>query len=278
MHKLPAETKLMGGKTRTRFDDFLALHISLTDEIHGVGQFLPWHRRYLQVYEQTLREKCGYKGAQPYWDQSLDVNNFPGSPVFDPVFGFGGNGVDVPGSSGPWNNLSFVGGFTGGGCVTDGPFAHFNLSVGPGTTATNHCLTRGFNTVALNFIGPASVALMYNDTTFAMFRKDLEGTPSADSFRIHDGGHLAVAGEMCDRYSSPADPLFFLHHANLDRHWWQWQKLDLSHRLTDISGQSSVDPPFKNVTLDYQLKMDVLAPLVPIRNVMDVRSLCYNYV
>jgi tyrosinase len=139
-----------------------------------------------------------------YWDQSNDVNNFAASPVFDPVFGFGGNGADVPGSSGPWNNLSFVGGFTGGGCVQDGRFAHHNLSVGPGTTATNHCLTRGFNSVALAYVGSNMIAQMYQDKTFGEFRIDLEGTPSASSFRIHDGGHLAVAGEMCDRYSSPA--------------------------------------------------------------------------
>jgi tyrosinase len=65
LHLLPSKTQLMGGKPRTRYDDFLALHISLTDEIHGVGQFLPWHRRLLRVYEEALRTECHYRGAQP---------------------------------------------------------------------------------------------------------------------------------------------------------------------------------------------------------------------
>jgi tyrosinase len=65
LHVLPATSGLMNNKPRHRFDDFLALHITLTDEIHGVGQFLPWHRRFLWVYEQALRNECGYRGAQP---------------------------------------------------------------------------------------------------------------------------------------------------------------------------------------------------------------------
>jgi tyrosinase len=65
LYSLPSKTQLMQGKARTRFEDFMALHISLTDEIHGVGQFLPWHRRMLRVYEETLRTECSYRGAQP---------------------------------------------------------------------------------------------------------------------------------------------------------------------------------------------------------------------
>jgi tyrosinase len=236
--------------------------------------------------------------ASRYWDQSLDQVNFAASPVFHPVFGFGGNGVEVPGSSGPWNNLSFIGGFTGGGCVPNGPFAPFLLHIGPGTSATTHCLTRGFNTVATGTIGQDLIANMYKQPTFGQFRVELEGTPSTDTFRIHDSGHLAVCGEMCDRYSSNGgtchirlllslnllimtsnlDPLFYLHHANLDRHWATWQSQDRAKRLTDIAGVSSLNPPFANVTLDFKLKMDVLAPLVPIRDVMDTRSMCYTYV
>jgi tyrosinase len=48
--------------------------------------------------------------------------------------------------------------------------------------------------------------------------------------RIHGGVHIAVggdnpqtAGQMAGE-NSPADPLFWLHHANIDRLWAEWQK------------------------------------------------------
>src|SRR4051794_6376668 len=47
---------------------------------------------------------------------------------------------------------------------------------------------------------------------------------------------------MIDALASPADPLFYLHHAWLDKVWWEWQQLDLSVRLTEING-GNVAPP-----------------------------------
>ncbi|KAJ7681228.1 tyrosinase [Mycena olivaceomarginata] len=253
---------------RTRFDDFQAVHINLTDEIHLVGQFLPWHRRFLSVFEQTLRSECDFVGALPYWDWSRDVdafNKIDNSPVFDPIRGFGGNGIYIPGHAGPFNNFTNLGGWvpgTGGGCITTGPFASYNLSLGPGTIPTNHCLTRNFNDAFAWALSSAQIANTTKQPTFEHFR------------------HFAVGGEMLNTYSSPGDPVFYLHHANLDRIWWTWQQLDLPHRLFDVSGRSSVDPPFVNITLAFQLKMLNLAPLASIRDIMDPTSepSCYRYI
>lgn len=84
---------------------------------------------------------------------------------------------------------------------------------------------------------------------------------------------------MLTSTSAWVDPLFYLHHANLDRIWWQWQTAS-SSRLYEISGVSSVDPPFSNVTLDFLLPLNGLDSAVPISDVMDVRNsqLCYTYV
>ncbi|KAJ7698575.1 tyrosinase [Mycena rosella] len=271
---------------RTRFDDFQAAHINLTDEIHLVGQFLPWHRRFLNVFEETLRSECAFKGAIPYWDWSRDVdvfNSINNSPVFDPVTGFGGNGIYIPGYAGPFNNLTNLPGWvpgTGGGCVPTGPFASYNLSLGPGTIPTNHCLTRAFNDEYAWALSSAQIANTTKQPTFENFRIELEGQPITPTMKLHDGGHFAVGAEMLNTYSSPGDPVFYLHHANLDRIWWIWQQMDLPERLFDVSGRSSVDPPFVNITLAFELKMLNLAPLVPIRDVMDPRSqpLCYTYI
>lgn len=43
---------------------------------------------------------------------------------------------------------------------------------------------------------------------------------------------------MINVATSPGDPIFFLHHAYIDRVWWQWQQANLTSRLTDISGRN----------------------------------------
>lgn len=76
------------------------------------------------------------------------------------------------------------------------------------------------------------------------------------------------------------DPLFFLHHANLDRVWALWQDIDLEARVVDVSGYTSVWAPFENLTLDYKLNYSTLGPLTPVRDVMYTKgkTLCYEYI
>lgn len=50
---------------KTRFDDFVATHINQTLSIHYTGNFLSWHRYFTWIYEEALRNECGYKGTQP---------------------------------------------------------------------------------------------------------------------------------------------------------------------------------------------------------------------
>jgi tyrosinase len=54
----------------------------------------------------------------------------------------------------------------------------------------------------------------------------------------------------------------------------------LPSRLYEISGRSTPDPPYQNITLDFQLEMGNLAPNATIRSVMDIHddSNCYTYV
>ena len=76
------------------------------------------------------------------------------------------------------------------------------------------------------------------------------------------------------------DPLFYLHHANLDRVWWGWQQM-LPSRLYEISGRSTTTPPYENVTLDSKLELGNFYAWPTIREVMDIHrepSLCYTYV
>ncbi|KAF7364338.1 Tyrosinase central domain-containing protein [Mycena sanguinolenta] len=285
LHRLPGISHLQGAKTR--FDDFAAVHVVSAGAIHHVGHFLPWHRRFLHVHEIALREECGFEGALPYWDWSLDVasgRSLSESPVFDPVYGFGGNGLDIADYNGSFENhtlmvaAGWVAPGAGGGCVTDGPFAEFMLSVGPGLNITDHCLSRAINDNMQKFLSPARVAELMPLTTFEEFRIEIEGTPVTKTFRVHDGGHIAVGGDM-QRFSSPNDPLFYLHHAFLDKIWWDWVGMNFSSRLEDISGPSTVNPPYEDVTLDFELDMMMLAPPVTIREVLETPNqlLCHIY-
>ncbi|KAN0111160.1 hypothetical protein V8E52_008772 [Russula decolorans] len=77
------------------FDDLVYLHMDLNIRIHGTGLFLPWHRWFVHVFEELLKNKCGYTGSSPYWDWTIDAPNFYESSFWkdsDPKSGLGGWG------------------------------------------------------------------------------------------------------------------------------------------------------------------------------------------
>ncbi|KXN80929.1 Tyrosinase [Leucoagaricus sp. SymC.cos] len=272
-----------------RYEDFVITHILQTLSIHFVGHFLPWHRYFTAIYEKALREECGYKGAQPYWDWTLDVtpsSRFVESPMWDPITGFGGNGPFV--EIDPSNPFA-VPGRTGGGCVQDGPFKNMTVRMGPvGDVSGNpRCLSRDFSPYfAGRYLGRNVTKHTLAQPDYGWFARVVEGAPSFDDSGVHGGGHFGVGGtlgEMGDQFNSPSDPVFYLHHANLDRVWWSWQHMDPHQRLKDISGPINLldydNVEGGNVTLNFPLSIGVNAPNVTVSDVMDVQggTLCYAY-
>ncbi|KAH7390635.1 hypothetical protein BKA66DRAFT_459432 [Pyrenochaeta sp. MPI-SDFR-AT-0127] len=274
-----------------RYEDFLGTHIVQATNIHFVGIFYPWHRLMLVVYEKMM-QSCGYSGAQPYWDWTLDggsLAKFSSSPVFDTVTGFGGNGEYVPGNfSNPQQEL-FVGApwdlpdRTGGGCISDGPFKDWIVKLGPGTNINPgpHCVRRDFAPITFtNMTSSASVAEGMSMPDFGLFSSTTE-------FSAHGGGHLGVGGlygTMSDQWSSPSDPIFYLHHANLDRLWWSWQSKDPNARLSDISGPlvqfDYANQQGENATLDTKIRLGQSVNItLTVRDVMNIQGdlLCYKY-
>jgi len=74
--------------SKSRYDDLVSVHQQLMPTIHQVGQFLPWHRWFLHIYEDVLRSECSYRGPLPWWDESRDAGRFSASPMFtDQYFG-----------------------------------------------------------------------------------------------------------------------------------------------------------------------------------------------
>ncbi|KAF2030697.1 monooxygenase [Setomelanomma holmii] len=270
----------------SRFDDHMAVHNRQTPAIHWVGHFILWHRYFVATYEKALRTECGYTGGQPYWDWSLDAD--PQAPtstrafdsaIFNPDNGFGGNG-DYIAPTADQNPLNITGG-TGGGCVQTGPFVPSKFML---HFPTKDCLRRDFIPWIMNtFANPKLVQNVLAQPDYTSFARAIENIPSFDQPNIHGSGHFGVGGVLGtigNAANSPGDPLFFLHHGNLDRVLWLWQQKDLKTRLNQVGGPiEPFDYGGKNVTLDFTVNMGKLAGNATLKDLLNTQggTLCYTY-
>lgn len=169
-------------------------------EIHGGWWFLPWHRAYLLFHEQILGALVGDPTfALPYWDWDT-----PGRGLFP---------FDAYGQPGDTGN----------------PMFDPTRGVGPN------------DRIPAGFVGPAMMRRVLNARTFADFGGSsdqeigmgiLEGGP-------HGGVHVWTTDPAVD-FNNPKpdmgvlgsaafDPVFFAHHANIDRIWDKWNTADPTH-------------------------------------------------
>ncbi|MCJ1229643.1 hypothetical protein MMC12_006312 [Toensbergia leucococca] len=95
--------------------------------------------------------------------------------------------------------------------------------------------------------------------------------------RVHVLISKIVRGDLFV-YSGPYDPVFYLHHAQLDRIWWMWQQADLPYRLTDYAGRLLRNST-QRASLNDIIPMGGLAPDITIADMMETESglLCYRY-
>ncbi|KAI8627356.1 Di-copper centre-containing protein [Xylariaceae sp. FL1651] len=241
-------TKYPGAKTR--YDDFVAVHINQTMSIHSTGNFLSWHRYFTWAYEQVLRNECGYNGTQPYWDWGRWASDPEKSPIFD------GSDTSMSGNGEKTTHTSFMAPVgNGGGCIVSGPFKNMTANLGPIAPAispappTNprsdgfgynpRCLRRDIsNQLSSRYTRTQDIVnLISNSQNIASF----QNTMQAPGTGVHTGGHFTIAGDPGgDFYTSPGDPAFYLHHAMIDRTWTIWQAQNLQSRMQVISGGRSM--------------------------------------
>ncbi|KAI0881487.1 Di-copper centre-containing protein [Annulohypoxylon maeteangense] len=275
---------------KSMFDSFGVLHYKLTPYVHNSAYFLLFHRLYVWTFEEKLRDLCGYTGTFPYWEWGLDATTgVENSPIFDgSETSLGSNGEKTNSS-----NTFFPGG-SGGGCVTDGPFTNYTVNFGPNTArdplAYNpRCLKRDLNTQIC-----AQWASIKNTTEtilqapdIALFQANLQGDfrwPAARKwgFAVHGGGHFSIAGDPGgDFYFSPLEPVFYLHHGQIDRMYFIWQNLDWEQRQT-MAGTITMmnQPASRNGTLEDVLDISPVGEKYTFRELLDTvgsSPFCFVY-
>ncbi|XDF37025.1 tyrosinase family protein [Paracidovorax avenae] len=166
------------------------------EEIHDSWWFLPWHRSYLFFLERALVKASGDPDLRlPYWDwstQSPDTQTFPQ--------------IYANPSSALYNPLRDP------------------EHVKPGAR------------IPLEYVGPRAMYLVLGAPTFSLFGGTDPSQPNAGPGQLeripHNKIHVwtGTAQGMAPNYGSDMgvlataarDPVFFCHHANVDRMWPSW--------------------------------------------------------
>ncbi|KAH8689854.1 monooxygenase [Talaromyces proteolyticus] len=162
-----------------------------------------------------------------------------------------------------------------GRCVTDGPFSGLR-PVLYNHTYSQHCLLRGFRDgskagrLPSTPFSPESVGGLLREPTCEKFVRQIE-------FSVHNIMHLSIAGDFL-ALTAANDPIFFVHHAQLDRLWWQWQQENLGKRVQEYHGEHMFNSTRK-VSLSDMTMVGGLAEDIPVSKVMNTKDgfLCYRY-
>ncbi|WP_190199502.1 tyrosinase family protein [Streptomyces djakartensis] len=225
--------------------------------------FLPWHRMMLSLMEANLQRVLGDPAfGLPYWDWTDDTGH--GDPTDSDLWK-----PSRMGGSGP---APF------GGTVTDGPFAFdeadpgtFRVRITANSTLnmirTSRGLRRALGVDVSTVPSKADVDALFDvrspsgdpalatydfepwDGSSIGFRNRLEGFIP---FGLHNLVHVFVGRDM-GLASSPNDPVFYLHHCNVDRIWERWMDHNGRNYLPDQSAPA--------ILRGHRLKDPIVSPL-----------------
>lgn len=167
---------------------------------HGSWYFLPWHRGYLHAFEaivaSKVKELTGEDWALPYWNYFDNEN--PNALEVPEVF----LAETLPDKTpNPLSRYPRGSGFT----RLPRPNARFNLD-----SMSENDFQIGI-TGTLGLGGGVDDSLIQFDGSAG----DLELNP-------HNSVHGLVGGFMGNALYAGLDPLFWLHHCNIDRMWEAW--------------------------------------------------------
>lgn len=166
---------------------------------HGHWWFLPWHRMYLLFFERIIRKLSNTPSfALPFWDYT--ASSTPGNT-------YPARALPAITRSPTVNNALFItqrgAGINAGGQLPSSAVTH----------ATAFTFT--------NFTGPTGTSTSFGSQQVAAPSHNagphgrLESTP-------HDAVHGSIGGFMGSFGTAARDPIFWMHHCNIDRLWNLW--------------------------------------------------------
>ena len=161
---------------------------------HHLADFLPWHRAYLRVFERALQRAADDSTLMlPYWDWSAPRSrNIPGSVS--------------------------VARYRSARVMKPNPLHHSTIPY-EGVRDTTRSPAGSQVLTRIAAIGRAALL----EPSFTRFQTAIENA--------HDGLHGYVGGDMGVITWAAFDPIFWLHHSNVDRLWAQWQSTHPGARL-----------------------------------------------
>jgi hypothetical protein len=163
---------------------------------HGSFYFTAWHRMYLYFFDRILRAAAGDPNlVLPYWDWTN-----PAQRTLPVAF-------RQPGDA---SNALFIAP-PGRPAALDAGTASLSAATVDDSAAFADLLFESGGTLTGDGFGGQSSAPMQ----FANGYGDLEMQP-------HNVVHSALGGLMGDPLTAAQDPIFWLHHANVDRLWNRW--------------------------------------------------------
>ena len=229
-------------------------------EIHFSWWFLPWHRAYIHAVERRLQQVISEpKLRLPYWDW-FSVDQVPDAFI-KPTY-MKANGQEVPNplvdETRAKNSADRAPQFTG----MDGERITRRVR---GNYASERDLLRSANFVDVGGGSPTED----NDSGA------IETGPHG-SIHVWVGGVHSVipgrrGGNMGQEYS-PLDPVFILHHGNIDRLWSVWRSL-----TTGGPHNNPSDPAWLNKTFPMPHHTGVGTETYRIGDLLETAPLGYSY-
>lgn len=228
---------------------------------HGSSYFLPWHRWYMFYFEEVIRAVAKRPDfSLPYWAYGSNENSSlqlpaafqnPASPLYEAIRGDGfTNPLNLVSQTQPMNKNGYLG----------YPLVDYSGSL-----------------VATDYF-PADAG---GDLSFPPAKEWYAyGYTGRTETQPHDNVHDGVGGLMGNVPTAAHDPIFYMHHCQIDHLWGAWQSYSSSTVNFAPSGQGQANQPSQdqwNSTQFYFVDGAGTLVTVQAKNAVDYRALGYSY-